>query len=95
MGYSSVVIGEKLNKDHSTILHHLKKMNLPEVKVNQTMRHYKVGVERYNNTAPDTTSYEANKSKEKLNKGKRSYADYLEEEKKRIDKFPKFNCQVN
>lgn len=81
-GYSSVAIGLKLNRDHSTILYHLKEMGLKaktliiiqrEVKKYEPFLILKGMETKFENV-------ETNYQKEKLNNGK-TYAEYLDVER--------------
>ena len=88
--YSSVDIAKMLGKDHSTILHHLRRMKFKlseehekEANFKNTIKELEASIKYPKVAPPDLTSYEMNKNKEKLNKGKASYADYLKEEKMR------------
>jgi IS30 family transposase len=76
-GLSSVAIGFKLKRDHSTILHHLKAMGLKSTNINCGKI---ISMEKALINPTRLPNIEVNYLKEKLNEGK-SYAEYLEKEK--------------
>ena len=81
-GYSSVYIGKMFGLDHSTVLHHIHKFSPPKTKrmhIKTEFKYFKYGPTKEPPLAP---KFEVNFLKEKLNHGK-SYAEYLEDEKKR------------